>query len=196
VTHSRRQQKPGSQVGTTKSAYDARRARVDEAHLRMQQISSRPHAPADARQAAAELDEALRDATVAAVAALRSAEPIESRPRVGLRRGKATRAMAPLVRLWSVELLRLSEIAVWLRRTTLDDPGVHLPATVRVADYAAIGPHIAGVGFDNDPAVSYRVPRIGVALEEVIDGVSRQPSPVQPSDAAPSPAEPRAPKAA
>ena len=129
MTHSSRQQKPGPQVGSTKSVYDARRARVDKAHLRMQEISSRQHPPADARQAAAELDEALRDATVVAAEALRSAEPIESGPRKGLRRRKATRAMAPLVRLWSIELLRLSEIAVWLRRTTLDDPGVHLPAT-------------------------------------------------------------------
>jgi hypothetical protein len=196
VTHATRQQAPGPQVGSTKSAYDARRARVEEAHLRMQEISSGGRVPADARQAAAELDEALRDATVAAALALRSAEPIESRPRAGLRRPKATRAMAPVVRLWSIELLRLSEIAVWLRRTTLDDPGVQLPATVRVADYAALGPHIAGVGFDNDPAVSHRAPRIGVALEDVIDGVSRQPAPVQPSDAAPPPAEPPAPKAA
>jgi hypothetical protein len=162
----------------------------------MREITSVRHAPIDARQAAVELDAALREATSAAAEALRSAEPIGSRPRRHLRRRKATRGVVPLVRLWSIELLRLSEIAVWLRRTTLDDPGVHLPATVRVADYAAIGPHIAGVGFDNDATVGYRVPRIGVALEEVIDGVIRQPAPVQPPTATPRPVSPPAPRAA
>lgn len=196
MTESRRHQEHGPQAGIVKSTYDVRRARVDTAHRRMRAITSVGHAPIDARQAAVELDAALREATSAAAEALRSAEPIEDRPRRHLRRRKATRAVAPLVRLWSIELLRLSEIAVWLRRTTLDDPGVHLPATVRVADYAAIGPHIAGVGFDNDATVGYRVPRIGVALEEVIDGVIRQPAPVQPPAATPRPVSPPAPKAA
>jgi len=196
MAESGRHQTQGRPAGITKSTYEHRRARVDTAHRRMQEITSARHAPIDARQAAIELDAALREATHAAASALRSAEPIDSHSRSRLRRRKATRTVAPLVRLWSIELLRLSEIAVWLRRTTLDDPGVHLPATVRVADYAAIGPHIAGVGFDHDAAVSYRLPRIGVALEQVVDGVLRDPAPAQRSAATGPPAEPPAPKAA
>lgn len=196
MAKSRRHQPQGVQASMVTSTYDVRRARVDTAHRRMQEITSVRHAPIDARQAAVELDAALREATRTAAEALRSAGPIDTDPRRLLRRRKATRGVAPLVRLWSIELLRLSEIAVWLRRTTLDDPGVHLPATVRVADYAAIGPHIAGVGFDNDATVGYRVPRIGVALEEVIDGVIRQPAPVQPPAATQRPVSPPAPKAA
>ena len=71
---------------------------------------------------------------------------------------------------------RLAEIGVWLRRTTLDDIGVRLPMTVRVPDYAATGPHIAGMDFGNQPAASPGGPHIGIDFAAAIDTVAPSPA--------------------
>jgi len=92
--------------------------------------------------------------------------------------------------------VRRSHTAISDKRSNSMDHSRTSGATVRVADYAAIGPHIAGLGFDHDAAVSYRLPRVGVALEQVVDGVLRDPEPAQRSAAKGPLAEPPAPKAA
>jgi hypothetical protein len=135
------------------SAYEACRARLDRAHERMLAISGGPHPPADARRAAAELAAALREATSGAARLMRSAT--------------ATSDVAH----WSSELVRLSEIGVWLRRTTLDDIGVHVPTTVRVGNYAANAPHIAGLGVGAGDLAELHQPRIGIDLPAIVDGI-------------------------
>jgi hypothetical protein len=155
-------------------SYGACRAGVDRAQRRMQTITGGPHAPADTRQAAAELTAALREATTAATRLARQSQPPTSSPRGRWRHLHASRAAAPAVARWSTELVRLAEIAVWLRRTTLDELGVHLPSTVRVGTYAANGPHIAGLGFSTGDLAELHEPRIGVDLPAVIDAVEGQ----------------------
>lgn len=151
--------------------YDATRAWVEEAHRRMRALDSARHAPADARAAADELAGALRMATLTVMSALHLLDSSAPVPRHGQhRRLKATRSVPSDVAAWEAELVRLTQIGVWLRRTTLDDPGIHVPATVRVADYAAIGPHIPGLGCATDKAVHVHDRRIGVDLQAVIDG--------------------------
>jgi hypothetical protein len=155
-------------------SYGACRAGVDRAQRRMQTITGGPHAPADTRQAAAELTAALREATTAATRLARQSQPPTSSPRGWWRHRHASRAAAPAVARWSTKLVRLAEIAVWLRRTTLDELGVHLPSTVRVGTYAANGPHIAGLGFSTGDLAELHEPRIGVDLPAVIDAVEGQ----------------------
>lgn len=153
--------------------HEAARARVDEAHHRMLVIAAVPHPPLQARGAARELTTALSVATDIVVRALHAAAlgtPTSSPGR--LRRRRADRSVPAAVRPWSAELVRLAEIGVWLRRTTLDDTGVSLPMTVRVADYAAKGPHIAGLDFGNQAAPRPGGPRIGIDLAAAIDAAS------------------------
>jgi hypothetical protein len=160
-----------SATAAHEQSYRACRAGVDRARRRMQTITGGPHAPADTRQAAAELTAALREATTAATRLARQSQPPTSSPRGWWRHRHASRAAAPAVARWSTELVRLAEIAVWLRRTTLDELGVHLPTTVRVGTYAANGPHIAGLGFSAGDLAELHEPRIGVDLPAIVDGV-------------------------
>jgi hypothetical protein len=163
-----------SATAAHEQSYRACRAGVDRARRRMQTITGGPHAPADTRHAAAELTTALRAATTAATRLARQSQPPTSSPRGWWRHRHASRAAAPAVARWSTELVRLAEIAVWLRRTTLDELGVHLPTTVRVGTYAANGPHIAGLGFSTGDLAELHEPRIGVDLPAVIDAVEGQ----------------------
>jgi hypothetical protein len=149
--------------------YEAARSHVDVAHLRMRGIAASAHAPAQAREAARELTTALSGATEIATQALHAAARIGPAP---AHRRHADRAVPMAVRPWAAELVRLAEIGVWLRRTTLDDDGVHLPRTVRVSDYAAKGPHIAGIDFGNQPAASPDGPRIGIDFALAIDSTA------------------------
>jgi hypothetical protein len=172
--------------------YEAYRARVDGARRRMQTILGGPPAPADVRQAAAELSIALHDATTAVAQLLRQSQTPPAPPSVRWRRRHASRASTPFVARWSAELVRLSDMAVWLRRTTLDDLGVHLPTTVRVGNYAANGPRIAGLGFGTGDLAELHLPRIGVDLPAVVDGVDSVHRDPSPSAAAAVPAVPKA----
>jgi hypothetical protein len=157
---------------TPLSVYAAHRDRVAAATDRMRELCARRHTPAEARPAATALTVALRDATAVVVHALRLAgPPAPLRPRRRWRRPTANRTAPPAVRQWSAELLRLSEIGVWLRRTTLDDPGVHVPTVVRVANYAATFPHVAGLGFGADDDTQASTPHIGVDLQATIDNI-------------------------
>ncbi|HVV77078.1 MAG TPA: hypothetical protein VHC43_13690 [Mycobacteriales bacterium] len=155
------------------SGYETKRDRVDAAHQRMRAITAVPHRPAQAREAARELTDALRVATDAASRALQAAARAEPSPRHHLRHVRADRSVPAAVRPWSAELVRLAEIGVWLRRTTLDDDGVQLPKTVRVANYAAKGPHIAGLDFGNQAAEPPGGPRIGIDLAATSDATGR-----------------------
>lgn len=169
--------------------YAAQRARVDHARRRMMSISGTPHAPADARHAAAELTAALREAATSAARLLRQAQPPRIPAQGRWRHRHATRAATPAVARWSSELVRLSEIAVWLRRTTLDDLGMRIATTVRVGNYAANGPHIAGLGLDAGDLAELREPRIGVDLPTIVDGNDQGPpatAPVAASVSAPA----------
>ena len=156
------------------TSYATDRRRVDRAYRSMRQISARPHPPARAREAARELNAALRQATAAAArvrqaaacATARSSPQRRGRPR------RADRSVPPAVRPWSAELRRLGDIGVWLRRTTLDDKGVLLPDAVRVANYAAKGPHVAGLDFGNQAAVRPGGPLVGINLMATIDGTA------------------------
>lgn len=155
-------------------SYDAQRDRVDAARRRMQAIAAVNHPPAQARAAARELTTALRDATATAARALQAASLASPpQPHGHLVHHHADRSVPAPVRAWSAELVRLAETGAWLRRTVLDDIGVQLPDAVRVANYAAKGPHIAGLDFGNQAAESRRGPRIGIDLVATVDGVDR-----------------------
>ena len=152
--------------------YLAVRRRVDDAYGRMLALQARPHRPAEARVAAAELTRALRAATSAAARALQMLDSKSGPgPRRAWRAGAATRSAVPASRFWAAELVRLAEIGVWLRRASLDDLGVHLPTCVRVGSRAATGPHIAGLVAEPDDLVAATLhqPWIGVDLLEVVD---------------------------
>jgi hypothetical protein len=150
--------------------YAAARRRVDDAYRRMQQVEAAGHTPADARAAAYALTAALREATAAVTAALRrlDSRPPAARHRLD-RRPTATRSDSPDVAALSAELVRLAQIGWWLRRTTLDDPGVHVPTTLRVASYAATSPDVAGL--DCEPELDRNAPErlIGVDLTTAVD---------------------------
>lgn len=151
--------------------YDGERARVVAAHRRMRDLVGAVHAPADARAAAVELTAALRDATSTAARAVRLADPgPTSRGRLRHCR-KAVGVFPAAARPWTAELVRLADLDGWLRRTTLDELGVHVPAAVRVGSRAASGPHIAGLVAEPDDLVAATLhePRIGVDLWAVID---------------------------
>ncbi|HET7311170.1 MAG TPA: hypothetical protein VFJ17_07580 [Mycobacteriales bacterium] len=159
-----------------RSHYLAARRRVDDAYRRMSALEARPHRPADARLAAAELTRALRAATAAAARALQVPDSMSgAAPRPGRRARTATGGAAPASGFWAAELVRLTEIGVWLRRASLDDLGVHVPASVRVGSRAANGPHIAGLVADPDDLVAATLhePWIGVDLLEVVDGPTK-----------------------
>lgn len=157
-------------VAEIAAGYDATRARVDKAYRRMREIEAAGHAPADARTTSYELLAALREATAMAASALRLLERRAPAPHHRLRRHpKATRSVPPEVAAWSAELVRLTQIGVWLRRTTLDDPGVHVPTTVQVANYAATGPHMPGLEFETEADARSLEPRIGVDLQTIVD---------------------------
>lgn len=149
--------------------FESLRAEVDSAHSRIRALIAGPHTPAQARAADQELTTALRAATDLANHSLQALALTLPQPRRRLGHRKADRCVPAAVRSWSAELVRLADIGVWLRRTTLDEPGVHLPMTVRVANYAAKGPHIAGLDFGNQPAESAGGARIGIDLAAAID---------------------------
>lgn len=153
-------------VASVTAAYRRRRDRVDAAHVRLSAVSDRPHVPAAARAAAQELTAALDDATAFAVAALRHAE------RTTGPRSRRTRDVPHTeVRRWTAELVRLAAIEQWLRRVTLDDPGVRFASTVRVGSRAANGPHVAGLEAEPRDLVdaTLHAPRIGVDLRALVD---------------------------
>lgn len=173
--------------------YAPRRAEVDAAYRRMRELGSVPHSPAEARRAATELETVLREATATAGQALRSDPPQPPLRSVRARRRRGVSLAVPAtVIAWTAELVRLSEIGVWLRRSTLDELGVHVPYTVRVGSRAATGPHIPGLVFEPDDLVAATIhqPRIGAPLQEIIDGVGRR------AAALPSAASPAAPSRA
>jgi hypothetical protein len=157
------------------SLFEQRRLRVDRAYQRMQ-AAVNGHQPAEVRRCAADLGSALSDAVATASQALGTLPPPVASPR-RWRRRTAVRTVSSDVHRWSVELVRLSEMHVWLRRTTLDDLGVHVPTVVRVASRAASGPHIAGMVMGADEPVEsiLREGRIGVALRDVVDGHDPRP---------------------
>lgn len=140
---------------------------------------------------ATDLAAALRQATATVARALRITEPPPppSTWHRRWRRPRATRCARP----WSVELVRLTDIGVWLRRSTLEDPGVRVPTTVRVGSRAANGPHIAGMVFEPDDLVAptLREPRIGVDLQAIIERAGTR-SAATPAETAAVPALPRA----
>lgn len=156
--------------------YAAERTFVDTSFVRMRAVTAGRHTPADARRAANDLAAALRTATATATEALRLTAPAAHRPRRRLRRHRRASLDVPApLRAWSAELVRLTRIAVWLRRETLDDLGVHVPTVVRVGSLAAIGPHIPGMGAEpaaraGGPAEE---PRIGLDLAAVVDSQAK-----------------------
>lgn len=153
------------------TGYGATQARVEAAYQRMREIEATRHAPTDARTASDELAAALREATATTSLALRLLDARAPAPHHRMHHHpKAIRSVPPDVAAWSAELVRLTQIGVWLRRTTLDDPGVHVPTTVRVANYDATGPHIPGVDFGNQAAADRPGPRIGIDLSATVDG--------------------------
>jgi hypothetical protein len=162
--------------------------RVRREHQQMQTLMSRPHSPAAEREQAQKLTLALHQATQSAAMALRLIERTPGPIHGKRRRRRAARAISAAMQPWSSELMQLSEIEVWLRRTTMDDLGVAVPITVRVGSYAATGPRIPGLGFGSNDVDPTHEPRIGIALRDVIDGVDTPPDPVRP---AALPANPR-----
>ncbi len=146
--------------------YQVHRLRVEAARERMRLVVARPHPPAVARLAAAELEAALAQARQAVLESLRAAEAATS--------ADARRRTPPSGdrRRWIAELVRLASVDQWLRRVTLDDPGVRFATTVRVGSRAASGPHVAGL--EAEPrdlvAATLHEPRIGVDLRALVDG--------------------------
>lgn len=162
--------------------YDAEKRRVDEARRRMLRLTAAPHRAAEVRAAADELTRALRGATALANRALQEAGTTAAAPSrlSGLcrRHRKATRTVPPAIGFWTAELLRLADVQVWLRRETLDDLGVHLPAAVRVGSRAANGPRIAGLVAEPDDLVAATLhqPCIGVDLQATVDAAVDEPT--------------------
>lgn len=158
--------------------YKTTRSRVDASERRLRAVIAASYGPAAVREAAKELADALRDASAIVVWTLR--ELRQEAPREGRRRRrrKATRAAPTEIARWSAELMRLSEIRVWLRRTTLDQPGVHVPATVQVSSRAATGPHSAGMMAEPDNVVAFPAggPRIGVDVGAIVDSYRSLPT--------------------
>jgi len=153
--------------------YESARTRVHAAYGKMRTALQPSYGPVDTRAAATELAEALRDATTAAVEYLRRLQEEEPRQRRGRRRRKATRAVSADVAAWSAELLRLTQISVWLRRATLDQPGVHIPTTVEFGDHAATGRDAVPVVADSDrltPSGSSGRLIGNVDLRAIVDG--------------------------
>lgn len=110
---------------------------VDESLRRLQVVLAGGHSPDRARAAYGQAEQAL-------VAAIRSrsaaATATDSATAVG---GAGVGATAQV---------RLAEVLERLRFASLDQPGVHVPTTVRVRSHAATGPHIPGMDFDpHDP---------------------------------------------
>lgn len=164
--------------------YAAHRLKVDDTARTMRAIVDRMNRPAEERAAAQQLTLALRDATAAVVRALHVIDDTLPAPRP---RRHVSRAPVEATRPWSTELLRLTDIEVWLRRTTMDHLGVHIPTTVRVGSRAASGPHIAGLEFEPDDLVAATLhePRIGVDLVAVVDAVGAPPPPAAESTTTP-----------
>lgn len=168
--------------------YAAHRACVDHAYQRLQTILAGRHGPVQERQAAVELTAALREATTTAAQLLWQTQTPAAPPHGRWRHRHVRRVASPAVARWSSELVRLSQIGVWLRRTTLDDLGVHVPSTIRVGNYAANGPHIAGLGFSAGDFAEVHEPRIGVDLPAIVDGADRQTATTLPPTVASVPA--------
>jgi hypothetical protein len=156
-------------------------ARVRREHEQMQTLVSRPHSPAAAREQAQKLSLALHQATQTAATALRLIEDTSVATQGKRRQRRAAGAVSAAIQPWSSELMQLSEIEVWLRRTTMDDLGVAVPITVRVGSYAATGPRIPGLGFGSNDVDPTHEPRIGIVLRDVIDGVATPPDRVRPA---------------
>ncbi|HWB65781.1 MAG TPA: hypothetical protein VG708_03005 [Mycobacteriales bacterium] len=170
-------------------SYAAEHARVDVTYQAMRELMSAPHPAPQAQQAARDLTLALRAATEAVA---RRLQAVTSAPtpvaRHRWQRRRSDRVVSAETRAWSAELVRLAEIGVWLRRATLDDLAVHVPTIVRVANYAATGPHIAGMGFGAHSTAGERC--IGVDLTAIVDaagrtGLAAPPAPV-PTEHAPA----------
>ena len=162
---------PGIDELTT--VYRQQRQRVDAAMQRMVEITAplRPHAPAEARATASELTEELRRATTTVSRILHLLQPQPPPPRRLRRRRKASRSVPADYAAWSAELVRLTEIGEWLRFTTLDYPGIHVPATVEVVGLAATGPDVAGLTTERADLVTSgsTETRVGVDLRAVVD---------------------------
>lgn len=143
---------PTGVAAALRAAYQPRRARVDVAAARLRTVNARMHRPDEARTRAGELTAALREASGFVARAL----------------GR----LGPDAQPWGAELVRLAELGVWLRRTTMDDLGVGVPAAVRVGSRAASGPHVAGLEADPPDLVAATLhqPWIGVSLRDVVDG--------------------------
>jgi hypothetical protein len=172
-----------SMVSTLEQDSAAHVARVEEAERRMRTIAARRHTPAEARDAARELSLTLGTATAAVVRALRVVAPAPTPPRRWQRH--ANHPVTAAMQRSTAALGRLTGIGVWLRRTTLDDLGVHLPTTVRIGSRAASGPHIAGIDYEPaDPAAAtLHQPLIGVDLPAVVDGAGAPPPSPRPTPA-------------
>ena len=124
---------------TLAGEYETARTRVHTAYRKMRTLMRPNYAPPDVRAAAAELAEAVRDATAIAVRYLRRLQEEAPQTGRGRRHRKATRAVPTEFAAWSAELFRLTQISVWLRGTTLDQPGVHIPTTVKFSGDAGDG---------------------------------------------------------
>lgn len=164
------------------AAYDPQRTRVDAAYRRMRGVVAAERAPVVVSAAAADLSSALHAATATVTGMLQALEA--DPPRCSRRRPhrKGTRSVSPDVAAWSAELLRLTEISGWLRRTTLADLGLRIPTVVRVGSRAASGPHIAGMAADPDDLVAavLHEPWIGVDLREIVAGDASPAAAVEP----------------
>ncbi|MHB2022784.1 MAG: hypothetical protein ACYCO3_05580 [Mycobacteriales bacterium] len=163
----------GPELPAEERSYRAARASVDDARGRLSAVLTDRHSSAAVRAAASDLAVALSAAVAVVRSRLQCAQACPARQ--GHRRGHP-REVQPRVSAWSGELVRLSEIAVWLRLVTIDEPGVRAPSVVRIGSRAALAPHVAGLVFEPDDLVGSTLhqPRIGVDLEAVIDGGTDQ----------------------
>jgi hypothetical protein len=123
------------------AVYQQRLLQVEHAYQNMLAAVASGNDPAVTRRCSGELASALREAATTASRALALLRVPAAAP-TGRRRHKATRTVSPEIRRWSVELVRLSRIAVWLRRTTLDELGVHLAAVTSSPKWMAATPHV------------------------------------------------------
>ncbi len=149
------------------ASYRSQRERVAEARRRLETVLAGPHRPGAARTAGRALSQALQEASAAAVECLRVGSRV-----CATSGGTAVRAPDPAaVARCTAQLVELGLVRTWLTQALRDDPGADVATTVQVGSRAATGPHVAGLEAEPRDFVAARLhePRIGVALQQVVD---------------------------
>src|SRR5512135_2335044 len=140
---------------------------VDESLRRLQVVLAGGHRPGRARAAYGRAEHAL-------MAAIRSRSAAATATATDGATGATAVGGAGVDPTAQV---RLAEVLERLRFASLDEPGVHVPTTVRVRSHAATGPHLPGMDFDpHDPldGPPGGFPGMGIDLAATVDAAPQR----------------------